>query len=218
MNYLAERRREEKDRRRDEILEASAAMAAEHGMAAVTMDQVARKARLSRALLYVYFRDKEDLLLGLADRAHDMLHDRFAEICVKRQTGLKMIQGMGRAYVAFAEESPAYFEALSCFAAHEPDRKDKHSNAARCMQNGDRIHSLMVQAIETGIDDGSIRPDVGSPSLLAITLWGLMYGIIQIIATKGEMLTQKGASSKQLIENALAMATRALEKPSGKGR
>lgn len=218
MNYLAERRQEEKDRRRDEILDAAALAAAEYGMAAFTMDQVARKARLSRALLYVYFKDKEDLLLGLADRAHDMLHDRFAAISAKRQAGLKKIQAMGRAYVAFAEESPVYFEALACFAAHEPDKKEKESNAARCLESGDRIHALMIQALEAGIEDGSVRRDVGPPALVAITLWGFMHGIIQIIATKGEVLAHKGAGGKQLVENALMMATRALQKTDAKGR
>lgn len=218
MNHLAERRQEEKDRRREEILDAAAAMAAEHGMAAFTMDQVARKARLSRALLYVYFRDKEDLLLGLADRAHNLLHDRFASIRAKRQAGLKQIQAMGRAYVAFADESPVYFEALACFAAHEPDKNDKGSNAARCMEGGDRIHGLMIEALSAGIEDGSIRRDVGPLPLVAITLWGFTHGIIQIISTKGEALAHKGAGKKQLVENALAMATRALQKTDGKGR
>ncbi len=107
MSELATRRQEEKDRRRDEILDAAALVAAEHGMAEFTMDQVARKARLSRALLYVYFKDKQDLLMGLADRAHTRLHERFAAIGARKHNGLKKIQAMGRAYVAFAEEDPA---------------------------------------------------------------------------------------------------------------
>lgn len=218
MNYLAERRQEEKDRRRDEILDAAASVAATHGMAEFTMDQVARKARLSRALLYVYFRDKEDLLMGLADRGHRMLEARFVAICAKRQTGLKMILAMGRGYVAFASESPMYFEALACFAAHEPGKQDKDTNVGRCLESGDRIMALMVQALDTGVADGSIRRDIGSPLLVAVTLWGFMHGIIQLISTKGEVLEHKGATSKQLVDNALALAMTALQKQGAKGR
>ncbi|MEN9528009.1 MAG: hypothetical protein RLY56_1960, partial [Pseudomonadota bacterium] len=54
MSYLAERRLEEKERRRLEILEAAAEVAGVVGFEAMTMEQVARKARLSRALVYVY--------------------------------------------------------------------------------------------------------------------------------------------------------------------
>ena len=77
MSYIAERREEEKERRRSEILAAAEALYAKHGWDAVTMDQVARSARLSRALVYVYFRDKEDLLFAIGDRAMQLLKTRF---------------------------------------------------------------------------------------------------------------------------------------------
>ena len=45
----------------------------------MTMDQVARRARLSRALLYVYFTDKADLMFGVGERAMAVLARRFAQ-------------------------------------------------------------------------------------------------------------------------------------------
>jgi AcrR family transcriptional regulator len=65
MSELTDRRREEKDRRRNDILDAAAAAAAEGGFDAITMDQVARRARLSRALVYVYLEDKAAICLAL---------------------------------------------------------------------------------------------------------------------------------------------------------
>ena len=79
MNYIAERRLEEKERRRAEIVDAAEAAGREVGLDALTMDDVARRARLSRALLYVYFQDRSDLMFGLAERAMTMLHGRFVE-------------------------------------------------------------------------------------------------------------------------------------------
>ena len=73
MNYIAERRQEEKDRRRSDILDAAEAVAATIGIEALTMDQVARRARISRALLYVYFHDKSDLHFALCERALALL-------------------------------------------------------------------------------------------------------------------------------------------------
>ncbi|MGE0188191.1 MAG: TetR/AcrR family transcriptional regulator [Steroidobacteraceae bacterium] len=211
MNRLATRRQEEKDRRREEILDAAAVVAVTHGMAAFTMEQVAQQARLSRALLYVYFTDKQDLLLGLADRAHAMLQQRFAVISKRKQLGIKKIQGMGRAYVSFAEDSPVYFEALACFAAHSAEAAEPEGNVLRCMQGGDLVHGELIQALEAGVQDGSIRADLGNPALVSVTLWGFMHGIIQIIATKGAMLEFKGVKSKQLVDQALLMCTRSLQ-------
>ena len=77
MTYIAERRQEERDRRRNEIVDAAEALYAEVGWDAVTMDQVARRARLSRALVYVYFHDKADLHFALVERSLEELRRRF---------------------------------------------------------------------------------------------------------------------------------------------
>jgi TetR/AcrR family transcriptional regulator len=213
MNHIAERRQEEKDRRRDEILDAAALIAEQIGVNEFTMDQVARKARLSRALIYVYFHDKEDLLFGLADRANKELHARFSAIANKRQSGLKMIQAMGRSYVEYAAEAPVYFEAMACFAAHEMGAETPDDNEARCMEACDLVLGELIKALHIGIEDGSLRRDMGPPEVVALTLWGLMYGIIQLISTKEAILNHIGVSSKQMVENALLLSTRGLAAP-----
>ena len=210
-NELASRRQEEKDRRREEILDAAASVAVERGVAAFTMDQVAKQARLSRALLYVYFKDKQDLLLGLADRANAKLHQRFAVINARKLNGLKKIQTMGRAYVAFAEEEPVYFEAMSCFVAHPAEDGEPQGNELRCMQGGMNVHGEIIKAIELGKQDGSIRQDAGNPMLVSFTLWSFMHGVIQIVATKGHAFEFFGLKTKQLVDQAIAMCTRSLE-------
>ncbi|PNB02948.1 TetR/AcrR family transcriptional regulator, partial [Pseudomonas sp. FW306-02-H05-BA] len=53
MSYISERRVEEKERRRAEIVDAAEQLYADKGWDSVTMEQVAKRARLSRALLYV---------------------------------------------------------------------------------------------------------------------------------------------------------------------
>ena len=124
MNYIAERRLEEKERRRAEIVDAAEAAGREVGLDALTMDDVARRARLSRALLYVYFQDRSDLMFGLAERAMSMLHARFVEAAERHRTGLEQVSAMGRAYVAFSQEFPVLFDALArCeLQSPEPDR------------------------------------------------------------------------------------------------
>ncbi|HEY9664016.1 MAG TPA: helix-turn-helix domain-containing protein, partial [Allocoleopsis sp.] len=77
MNYLTERREEEKERRRETILDAAEHVFALKGFDAATMDQVARKARVSRALVYVYFKDKTALQLGVCIRGLKILRQAF---------------------------------------------------------------------------------------------------------------------------------------------
>src|SRR5512137_311512 len=98
MSYLSERRQEERDRRRAEIVDAAELLYAETGWDAITMDQVARRARLSRGLVYVYFRDKADLHLALVERALDTLRLRFEAARAGKARGIDEVEAIGWAY------------------------------------------------------------------------------------------------------------------------
>ena len=209
MSYLAERRLEEKERRRIEILDAAEAVASVVGIEAMTMDQVARKARLSRALAYVYFRDKADLLIAVSIRALEQLNERFVEVLSQPIRGLDQVEACGRAYVGFAREFPVRFEVLAHFEAHSPTG-ELDPAYEEFLKVGERPHSSLTRAIETGLKDGSIRNDLGNPALLSFTLWGLMHGIIQLTMHKIGGLQRAGVSAESLIEHGFRLALDAM--------
>jgi len=210
MNYIAERRQEEKERRRAEILDATEAVAAEVGWEAMTMDQVARKARLSRALLYVYFKDKQDLLFGICERALATLTQRFAEAVGRQKRGLDQLVAIGRAYIAFSQEFPVYFEVVARCELVTPN-PDENTNEGAATSRGDDCRQLMVSTIQAGIADGSIRPDVGEPHVVSNALWAFTHGVLQFAATKANALMHDGVTIKDFVEHALVMATRSVE-------
>jgi len=210
MNYLVERRQEEKERRRADILDAAEAVAGEVGIHAMTMDQVARKARLSRALLYVYFQDKSDLLFGLCNRALDILQQRFLDAVARHKEGLAQVEACGRAYFAFAREFPVYEAALAAFEAHSLEQISQDGNVSACVLAGDRVHAVLIAAIERGMKDGSIREDAGPPPMISFTLWGFLHGVIQLATNKAAVLAHDGLSTNQLLDQALLMSLRSI--------
>jgi AcrR family transcriptional regulator len=210
MNYIAERRQEEKERRRAEILDAAETVAASTGWDELTMDQVARKARLSRALLYVYFKDKTDLLFGICGRALATLRQRFEEAVARNKRGLDQMVGLGRAYIAFSQEFPVYFDTIARCELRSTETTDMQPNEEACRAGSGAVRVLMVSVLETGVRDGSIRADVGDPKAVATVLWGFTHGIIQIAATKAKLLAHDGLDTRQLMDQAMAMATRAI--------
>ncbi len=210
MNDLADRRLEEKERRRADILDAAEQIAANVGIEQMTMDEVARRARLSRALLYVYFQDKSDLLFALCERSLQVLHQRFSEAAKRHSQGLAQVEACGRAYLGFAQEFPVYFDALARFQAHESQVGNLGQNEGACMLAGDKVHGVMFASIEQGIADGSIRNDVGPAALVAMTLWGFMHGIIQLSSTKAAVLAHNGIGTGVLADHALQLAMRGI--------
>jgi AcrR family transcriptional regulator len=210
MNSIAERRLEEKDRRRSEILDAAATVAARDGIDGITMERVARQARLSRALLYVYFRDRDDLHLGLAERALEQLKAQFGAAAAAGGTGLTQVQAMGRAYIDFARQSPVHFAALSHFHTSVADVQAMAGCLGDCLHTGNEVHALLMRSLEAGMQDGSIARAAGQPAAIAMTLWGFMHGIIQISTSKAGVLSQYGLGDDALANQALHLATRAL--------
>ncbi|MBM4239950.1 MAG: TetR/AcrR family transcriptional regulator [Gammaproteobacteria bacterium] len=209
MSYVAERRLEEKERRRLEILDAAEAVAAVVGIEAMTMDQVARKARLSRALVYVYFHDKSDLLIAISVRALEQLAERFSAVIAEPISGRAQAEACGRAYVTFAKEFPVRFDVLAHFEAHSPSGELDPANE-QFLSTGERSQSMLTAAIITGMRDGSIRKEIGDPVLLGFTLWGLMHGVIQLTVRKIGGLQRAGISAEQLIEQAFRFAIDAM--------
>jgi len=202
MSYVAERREEEKERRRGEIIDAAEELYAELGWDAVTMDGVAKGARLSRALIYVYFRDKNDLLLAIAERALSDLRERFIAAAAAHPRGIDKVQAIGRAYVLFQQEKPYRFDACSRFHAHQAAGQPTDD---ACIAAGDAVIAVIVQALVQGQADGSIRKDVGNPAQVCVMLWAFTHGLIQIGTIKTQEIARLGVEVSQLMEGSFSM-------------
>jgi AcrR family transcriptional regulator len=202
MSYIAERREEEKEQRRSEIIDAAEQLYAKTGWDAVTMDRVAKSARLSRALIYVYFQDKNDLLLAIAERALDDLRLRFVTAAAAHEAGLDKVQAIGRAYVLFQQEMPYRFDACSRFHAHQAAGQPTDD---ACTAAGDAVIGVIVEALVKGQADGSIRRDIGNPAQVCVMLWAFTHGLIQIGTNKTQEIARLGIEASQLMEGSFSM-------------
>ncbi len=202
MSYVAVRREEEKERRRADMVDAAEVLYAEVGWDAVTMDRVAKSARLSRALLYVYFRDKNDLLHAITERALLELRERFVAAAAAHASGIDQVTAIGRTYVQFQQEKPYRFDACSRFHAHQAAGQPAED---ACAAAGDAVIAVIVKALLHGQADGSIRKDIGNPAQVCVMLWAFTHGLIQIGINKSTEIARQGVKVPQLMEGSFAM-------------
>lgn len=205
MSYIADRRQEEKDRRRNEIVDAAENLYRELGWDAVTMDSVAKKARLSRALVYVYFKDKNELLLAITGRALEVLRTRFEEASLRARTGIDQIEAIGRAYMAYGVEFHHYFDACARLEQRATENAEKESIEGAVFQMGHKVHDVVVAALQAGQRDGSIRTDLGDLEVTSRVLWGFTHGLTQIAITKARPLAEAGIGVNQLTQQAITL-------------
>lgn len=210
MESTDSRRHDERERRREDLLDAAEVVFADAGFDAARMDDIARRARVSRALLYLYFKDKQELQFALALRGLEILRTRFAAARTRHPRGLDQVRAIGRAYIGFVQEFPVYFHALARSEARHTELEDDTSMCHRMMRAGRAVHAETIAALLAGQHDGSVRSDLGDPLQVAMTLWGFTHGVAQLAMTKGEILAHEGIAMPAFIDDAIDLATHAL--------
>jgi len=183
---ISERREREKEKRRNDIVDAAERVFFSRGVDAATMDDVAAEVELAKATLYLYFNSKEELYMAILLRGGQILRDMFATAIADKPTGLDRVRAIGRAYVEFARAYPDYFYAMMFFQNKGLDA-GIGGCAEQCYCVRDETMGIVIEAVASGISDGSIRSDI-DPGKAAIILWAQTAGVLQVLAVKGEMI------------------------------
>src|SRR3989304_8141317 len=98
---IHERKEREKEHRRDEILNAAQKVFFEKGLAVATMDEIAETAELSKGTLYLYYKCKEDLYLGVTMRGMQILYDKLAAVIARNEPVPHTIALLAQAFFEF---------------------------------------------------------------------------------------------------------------------
>jgi AcrR family transcriptional regulator len=96
---------------RDRLLRAAVAAVAESSYAAVTVADIVRRARVSRAAFYAHFADKEDCFLAAAREGWQLLVDRViaaARAVADQAADEEVLRAGCRAFLGFLADEPAF--------------------------------------------------------------------------------------------------------------
>jgi AcrR family transcriptional regulator len=186
---IAERREREKEQRHNAIIDAAEKVFFSQGLEHATMDDVAERAELSKGTLYLYFKSKEELYLAIHLRGNLILKKMFEDAVARFDRGIEKVKAIGQAYMEFYQKYPDYFHAMIYYESRVFDYQDQNSIAMQCVEMGKTTLDILINAIEFGKQDGSIRPEIDAKKT-AISLWGQSTGIIQIITLKEFILIQ----------------------------
>ena len=172
-----ERKARERINRENMILDAAEEVFFSRGFDKSTMDDVANNAELSKGSLYNYFKNKNELCIGIVGRSFRLLIEYMEKSLVKNASGLDKFSGSAKAFMLFKQENPEYYCALQSYQQHSGgcgiDSKFLNSS----MDENCHINGLMVNFIKEGITDGSINESV-IPEKAAGALWGEFNGIL----------------------------------------
>lgn len=198
---IAERRERERERRRADIIDAAERVFFSKGWQTATMDDVAEACELSKATLYLYFKNKEELYAAILVRGSEILHRFFQEAVDAHDTGIEQTAAIGRAYMRFHREHRDYYDAMLYFDARGFDTCDDCEFGQMCEEYRGRIMGLVAQAVANGVADGTLRPNL-DPMKTAVFLWASSSGVLSALATAGEQIqTTHGIDLEDFVDS-----------------
>jgi AcrR family transcriptional regulator len=109
---VTERRAREREVRRELAIDAAMKIYEEEGYHAITMDKIAERSELSRAALYLYFKNKEEILVSAIVAHSDYFAELLTEVYDNRETTKdQLLEKLWECFQKFYEQDPAAFTA-----------------------------------------------------------------------------------------------------------
>lgn len=173
----SERKARERVSRENLILDAAEEVFFSRGFDQSTMDDVAKAAELSKGSLYNYFKNKNELCIGIVGRSLRLMIQYLEKALSGKISGLDKISAMAKAFLLFKQENPEYYCALQNYKHHSGGCGAGSKFLNLSIDENCHINELMIKFIKEGIEDGSIRQST-IPEKAADAIWGQFDGLI----------------------------------------
>lgn len=201
---------EDKEKRKEDVIRAAIRVIRNQSIEEVKMTQIAEEAGVGVASVYRYFKTKLELALEagnwLWNEEINKMYiepkaDYFEQYC-----GAQKVEHFLRVFIKIYKEYPEFFIFLEQFdnymvkAQVETERLEQYEVAIN------RIKETMLAALESGKEDGSIRPGLDSQGFYMTTTHSLM-SLSQKLIIRGNLLhSDRVVSGEEQLETMIQMA------------
>ena len=191
---ITERRQREKQQRRTDIIEAAEKLFFSRRYEEVSMDDIAREVELNKATLYLYFKNKEALFATIVLRGVEILKEKYVGCMEKQAPGIVKVALMGQAYYQFSQEYPDYLRLIHFYGSERFSKENPYT--ADIGKGYGTCRLILCDAIQEGINDGTIRADL-DPFLTSMFLMISFMGILSLEDKWKRVIEAEGFSNEQ---------------------
>jgi AcrR family transcriptional regulator len=169
---IKERRKRDAERMRKSILQAAMQLFAKGGYENVSMRRIAKKIEYSPGTIYIYFKNKNDIMLQLCYQGFEQLINLQKELD-KISDPVERLSKGGRYYISFALENPELYELM--FATEEIVQEpplDEESAPLKAFRN---FENHVQRCLDVGVFSG----EDAEPT--AVALWASLHGLASLL-------------------------------------
>ena len=170
---IAERRKADKKKMQALILKAAMKLFHKEGFKKVTIRSIAKKIEYSPATLYLYYKDKNEILYSLQVLGFEKLHKNQQEVFGIKDP-LERLRAFGRIYISFALENPEYYDLM--FIMRGPAKKIKEKQDWEASL---RSYELLKGTVKDCMEHGYLKKsDLDSATF---AFWSYVHGMASLI-------------------------------------
>jgi AcrR family transcriptional regulator len=179
---IAERKSREKEERKRLILDYAKELILEQGVGSVTMLDIAKKAELSKATLYLYFKSKEAILEEILEEAGTYFMDYVQERIDFSKPGIELFRDLWESFIHIYGENNDIFVCIGIKNYLEPGFPLVMD---RSLGNEERVNirflRLIRDTLSRGVEDGTLDKAM-NPEKLASSIMMIGSGIIETVS------------------------------------
>jgi len=191
---ITERREREKAERRKAILDCARELILEKGVQQVSIEDIAQKAELSKATVYLYFSGREILFNEICEDAARVFLDRLRPLMGTGLSGIEALTSFWHAYVElFGNSNDIFiiFQVRNFLNPGQPFVSPEWQKSP----NVDAIIVAMKNIIDQCKAEGIFDPELDS-----VKAAGLLLSIFSVIVDNAARLPEEAKKSPAVIE------------------
>lgn len=194
-----EQRQLHKEQFRSEILAAARELFSQEGYANFSMRKLAAKIKYSPTTIYLYFRDKDDLLFCICEEFYAAFMEGTVDACSTMSDSLEALRLSLYRYIEIGLSNPEHYKAVffTSPAVYGPPHEFMVKDTMH-LRFYDFAYNLVAQCMEKG---QLRRIDIKT---VVLVLWIAAHGLVtSIIYTKDFPMADTAAMTETLVESLL---------------
>lgn len=177
---VLERREREQQELRQQILDATRELFAAEGYQAVTMRRIAEAIEHSPTAIYLYFKDKNELVNELCRADFRALAQEFRKIA-EIHDPLKRLRNAALSYVEFGLRYPNHY-CLMFMTPHPPQSTELEATKGNPEEDA---YAFLKHVVGECIQAGLFREECSDVDAVSQVLWAGVHGLVSLQVAKG---------------------------------
>lgn len=172
---ISERKEREREEVKDLILNAAREIFLSEGYENTSIRKIATKIEYSPGIIYHHFKDKNELLLALHDKAFECKIEALFHSVQNISDPLERLKATGRAYLRYGIDNPQDYELmfiLSCTMEALAVKEEFWQDGAASIQ-------MLKQNIAECMEAGYFRKDLNVDEI-SLILWSQVHGLVSL--------------------------------------